>query len=279
MVNPTNPLAKHFRQPAIYLKLPSQGKYYPQGGIDLSIAGDIPVYPMTVKDELTLKTPDALMNGAGMIEVLRSCCPSIRDPWSIPSVDLDAIFIAIRLASYGSNMDITTSCPHCNTSNEHTINLNSLLENLNTASYSESLTVDGLVVKFKPQLYKDVNKLNISAFEQQKLISNIVSAEIDDEEKKRLFDESFRKITELNVGVIIDSIESIFVDGTLVSDQAMIKEFLDNCSRQTYQAIKDQIQKLAEKNAVQPIDVTCAEEDCGKSYKTPLEFDTSNFFA
>ncbi len=279
MVNPSNPLAKHFRQPAIYLKLPSQGKYYPPNGIELSISGDIPVYPMTVKDELTLKTPDALMSGAGMVEVLKSCCPSIKDPLSIPTVDLDAIFIALRLASYGEGMDITTTCPHCKSENEFTVNLSNLLENLNPASYNDSLTVDGLVVKFKPQSYKDINKINLATFEQQKLISNIVSADIADEDKKRLFDESFKKITDLNVSVIIDSIDNIFVDGTIVNDTDMIKEFLDNCSRQTYQAIKDKIQSLAEKNAVPPIDLTCDNEECSKSYKAPLEFDNSNFFA
>ena len=279
MVNPSNPLAKHFRQPAIYLKLPSQGKYYPPNGIELSISGDIPVYPMTVKDELTLKTPDALMSGAGMIEVLKSCCPSIKDPLSIPTVDLDAIFIALRLASYGEGMDITTTCPHCKSENEFTVNLSTLLDDLTPANYNDSLTVDGLVVKFKPQSYKDINKINLATFEQQKLISNIVSADIADEDKKRLFDESFKKITDLNVSVIIDSIDNIFVDGTIVSDAAMIKEFLDNCSRQTYQAIKDKIQSLAEKNAVKPIDLTCDNEDCGKKYQAPLEFDNSNFFA
>ena len=73
MANPAiNPLSGHFRQPAIYLKLPSRGHFYPDNGIDLPVTGDIPVYPMTVRDELTLKTPDALMNGVGVINVIKS---------------------------------------------------------------------------------------------------------------------------------------------------------------------------------------------------------------
>jgi len=279
VVNPNNPLAKHFRQPAIYLKLPSQGRFYPPDGIELSVTGDIPIYPMTVKDELTLKTPDALMNGQGMIDVIQSCCPSIRDVWSIPAVDLDAIFIAIRLASYGQGMDISATCPHCGESNEYTINLTTLLENLTPANYNEGLNVDGLVIKFKPQSYQDVNKLNLATFEQRRLVANVTDAEIPDDEKRRLFDESFKKITDLNVSVLIDSIESIFVDKTLVTDPGMIKEFLDNCSRQTYQAIRDQIQKLAQANSAPPADLTCANEECGKEYQSPLVFDQSNFFA
>lgn len=278
MVNPVNPLAKHFRQPSIYLKLPSQGRFYPQGSIDLSASGEIPIYPMTVKDELTLKTPDALMNGEGMVEVVRSCCPSIKDPWSIPAVDLDVIFIAIRLASYGQGMDITASCPHCGETNEYTIDLNVLLENLTPANYNDTLTVDGLAVKFRPQSYRDVNKLNLATFEQRKLIANVTDADIPDEEKRQLFEESFKKITDLNVSVIVHSIESILVDSTLVTDHQMIKEFLDNCSRQTYQAIKDKIQYLAEKNTAPPADLTCSNDECGKEYQTPMVFDQSNFF-
>lgn len=277
MANATNnPLFKHFRQPAIYLKLPSQGRYYPDGAIDLGVTGDIPVYPMTVKDEITLKTPDALMNGAGMAEVVRSCCPSIKDPWSIPAVDLDAIFVAIRLASYGTGMDITTSCPHCNESNDHTVNLTNVLENIKPADYSEQPVIDNLFFKLKPQSYRDVNKLNIATFEERKLISNIMDSEIEDDEKKRMFDESFKKITDLNVELIISCIESVTVEGNTVTDPGMLREFLDNCSRQTYTDIKDKIQELIDKNKIKQVTLTCNE--CEKTYDTDLVFDQANFF-
>lgn len=278
MENPTaNPLSKHFRQPAIYLKLPSQGKFYPNGSIELSATGDIPVYPMTVKDELTLKTPDALMNGEGMANVIHSCCPAIKDPWVIPAVDLDAIFIAVRLASYGSGMDINTTCPHCKADNESTINLTMLLDNIKpVTNYNYPVTVDNLQFKFKPQSYRDVNKLNIATFEEQRLIQNIVGSDLADEEKKRLFDESFEKITRLNVEMLIASIDSITVEGATVNNTAQIKEFLDNCSRQTYTAIKSSIEKLSTFNRIEPLDLTCGE--CEKTYQSGLVFDQANFF-
>jgi hypothetical protein len=274
----TNPLFKHFRQPAIYLKLPSQGKFYPNGTLTISVTGDIPVYPMTVKDELTLKTPDALMNGEGMASIIRSCCPAITDPWVIPAVDLDAIFIAIRLASYGTAMDFATTCPHCNEEGDHAVNLTNLLEKITPANYNDVVSIDNLTFKFKSQCYKDVNKINIATFEERKLINNVVDSDLSDEEKRHLFDESFKKITQLNVEVLIDSIESITVDGKVVTDFAVLKEFLDNCSLQTYNAIKDKIQSLIEQNKIKPIKLTCTNEACGKDYETNLTFDQSNFF-
>jgi len=280
MEKPTNnPLFKHFRQPAIYLKLPSQGRFYPDGSLQISVTGDIPVYPMTVKDELTLKTPDALMNGEGMAAVIRSCCPTILDPWYIPAVDLDTIFIAIRLASYGTGMDISTTCPKCKEANEHTINLTTVLENVTIADYTEQPKIDGLIFKFKPQSYKDVNKINIASFEERRLVNNVLDSEITDEEKKRLFDISFKKISELNISMIVDCIDSITVEGKTVSDPAMLREFLDNCSRQTYTDIKDKIQEIMNRNKVKPIKVTCTEADCATEYETSIEFDQANFFA
>jgi hypothetical protein len=280
MEKPTNnPLFKHFRQPAIYLKLPSQGRFYPDGSLQLSVTGDIPIYPMTVKDELTLKTPDALMNGEGMAAVIRSCCPTILDPWHIPAVDLDAIFIAIRLASYGTGMDINTTCPKCKEENDHTINLTTVLENVTAADYSEQPNINNLIFKFKPQSYKDVNKINIATFEERRLVNNILDSEIADEDKKKMFDESFKKINDLNISMLIDCIDSITAEGKSVSDPVMIREFLDNCSRQTYTDIKDKIQEIMNHNKVKPVKVVCSNTDCANEYETALEFDQANFFA
>ena len=143
-----NPLAKHFRQPSIYIKLPSNGRFWPEGALDLPVTGQIPVYPMTAKDEITLRTPDALMNGAGVVDVIRSCCPSITDPWKMPSIDVDAVLIAIRIASYGADMDIDTDCPYCKEENTHTVNLNESLNGIRCPDYDQKFAFDNLKIKF-----------------------------------------------------------------------------------------------------------------------------------
>ena len=58
-----NPLMKHFRQPKLYIDLPSKGLFYPQGTLELTEDGKVAVYAMTAKDEIMIKTPDALLNG------------------------------------------------------------------------------------------------------------------------------------------------------------------------------------------------------------------------
>ena len=275
----SNPLVKHFRQPSVYLKLPSGGRFYPDGVLDLSVTGEIPVYPMTVKDELLLKTPDALLNGASIVEMVRSCCPAIKDPTAIPLIDLDPILIAIRLASYGQGMDINSTCTHCASLNEHTIDLRNLLDSLpvinnlqNTADYQD------LVLEFEPQTFADLNQAGLIEFEQQKLINTVSNSEISQEEKQKLFNDSFKRLADLNIDSLVSCIAAVHIkDGEVVRDRAMIKDFLVNTDRQTYDNIHTLVENFVSINAVPPVDLTCNE--CSKSYKVNLEFNQSNFFA
>ena len=79
-----NPLRQYFRQPAIYVRLPSAGQFYPPGALTIPANGEIPVLPMTAIDEITYRTPDALFNGSAVVSVIQSCVPSIKDAWQMP---------------------------------------------------------------------------------------------------------------------------------------------------------------------------------------------------
>jgi hypothetical protein len=279
MANPAdNPLFKHFRQPAVYLKLPSQGQYYTTGSLDLPTTGQIPIYPMTVKDELTLRTPDALLNGSGMIEVIKSCCPNIKDPWVMPAVDVDPVFVAIRLASYGTEMDLDTTCPHCNAENNHALDLRTILDRYKEIDYSRPSFIETLKFKFKPQSYQDINTVSLINYEEQRLITSVVNNdELSEEEKTLKFAESFNKLKKMNIDIIATCIESITTEDEVeVSDRKFIYEFIENSSREVFNELKDKINKLVENNKTQPIPINCGE--CTKEYTTTLEFNQSNFF-
>ena len=274
-----NPLSSHFRQPAIYLRLPSGGKFYPEGTLDISLTGEIPIFPMTIKDEILLKTPDALMNGDGMRDMIASCCPNIKNPWIIPLIDLDSILIAIRLASYGNGMDMTSTCPHCEEENEHTIDLRGVLDNVSPLKeYSESTHLNGLVFKFKPQTYSDLNRVGLISFEQQKLVSVISNSDLPEEDKKERFQEAFDKLTELNISTLVSCIESITTeDGTKVTEAVLIQDFLVNTDRKTYDGVKSLIEKTVGANAMEAVELVCNE--CATPYKVKLEFNQTSFFA
>lgn len=273
-----NPLSGYFRQPAIHIKLPSGGRYYPEGAIDLPLTGEIPVYPMTVRDEVTLKTPDALMNGSGVVEVLNSCCPNILDPWQTPSVDIETLFIAIKIASYGTGMDITSKCPHCGHSQDNTINLTGLLDQVPADRYQETIEARKLKFHFRPPTYHEVNEASKISYQQTRLIEQLMDAALSEEEKRNMFQENFAKLTELNLNTIASGISSIETpEGNRVTNPDHIREFLQNVDRKTYTLVKDHINELVDHHKIKPMQFIC--EECEKDYTSEIIFDQANFFA
>ena len=111
MTENTNPLGKYYRQPQIYIKLPSRAKYYSADVFTPTETGEIPILPMTAKDELAFKTPDAMMTGQATVDVIQSCAPNIKNAWKMVNYDTDTILLAIRIATYGETMDITYTVP------------------------------------------------------------------------------------------------------------------------------------------------------------------------
>jgi hypothetical protein len=156
-INPSeaNPLSKYFRQPKLYIQLPSQGKWYAQGAIDYPENGELPVYSMTAKDELQFKTPDALLNGQATVDVIQSCMPNIKDAWKMPSIDLDVALIAIRLATYGEMMTLTLKTPVTGEEKEMQVDLRQLLDNFANLDYSDTVQMPEMTIKLRPLTYRE----------------------------------------------------------------------------------------------------------------------------
>lgn len=279
MTNSTNPLSKYFRQPQLYLRLPSNGKHYSEGSLELPITKELPIFAMTAKDELVLKTPDALLNGQATVDVIESCVPNIKNAWKIPVIDLDAILIAIRRATYGNRMDLVTLCPHCQRKNEKAINLEILSNKFQQLDFEEIMQVEGLEIYLRPQTYEQINKSNIEKFEQQRILKVVSDESLTEEQKIKQFSIVFNKLIDLSLGQILDSVVAIKMsDGTLVENRAFIVEFLQNCNKEIWNAIKAKLEEIAKTNPVAEIDLTCEHKDCAKDYKSPLTFEMSNFF-
>jgi hypothetical protein len=275
---PQNPLAKHFRQPAIYIKLPSMGQYWPEGSLELTVTGEIPVYPMTARDEITLRTPDALLNGQGVVDIIQSCCPNIKDAWKMPSIDVDAVLLNIRIASYGNRMDFDTMCPKCNEENNFAIELSGLVNQIAMPDYNSIVEVDGLKIKLKPQPYFEVNKTNQITFTEQQILRTINDSTIPDEEKKNKSDDYLKKLIDLNINVCANSTESVTTeDGILVDNPLFIVEFYDMADYKVLKLVQKKLTEINEQVALKPVAVGCT--SCTNKYEVPLNFDYANFFA
>jgi hypothetical protein len=283
MVENSNPLNKYFRQPSIYVSLPS-GTNYPPHVVTPAKTGELGVMPMTAKDEIRFKTPDALMNGQGVVDVIQSCVPDIKDAWQVKSYDLDTILIAIRIATYGETMEISFNVPGVNEQVSHTVNLPAILDQIKSSKVDSHFTLkDGLKITVRPLTYKDMTSTSLQTFQQQKMYTAVQDSQLPDEEKATKFNDAFKRLTELNSSILLKNIDSItMTEGTVITDPNHIKEFVDNANATLIKEIETNLTNLRAQGAVKPLKLKATEEQIKKgapaTYEVPVTFDTANFF-
>jgi hypothetical protein len=276
MTQSSNPLKQFFRQPVIYLRLPSNGEFWPEGSLAMPANRELPVYPMTAIDEITYRTPDALYNGQAVINVIQSCIPNIRDAWGMPAVDTNAILVAIRIASYGHELELSTKCPSCETESEYGVDLRSVLDGVHPPEFNKPAVFGDLEINFRPMNYKTQNDTNQVQFEQQQQIQAIQYSDITDDEKIAALNASLKKITELTIDALKWSIASIRTPSALVTEPEYIQEFLTNCDSKIYNQIRDRIIALRQDSELKPLHIQC--NNCQHEYKQELSLDQTSFF-
>jgi hypothetical protein len=272
-----NPLTQYFRQPAVYIKLPSNGKYYAEGAIAMPPNQELPVYPMTAIDEITYRTPDALFNGNAVVNVIKSCVPAIRDPWSIPAMDVDTILVAIRMASYGTTMEISTTCPHCKNEADYGIDLRQTLDSMRAPDYSKPVVDGDLEIYFKPMSYRNLNENNQRQFEEQKILQVLPVTDMPDEQRMSTLSAALMKLTEITVSALAQSISAVKTPSALVSEPEYIEDMLKNCDRRLFGKIRDHIIETKLNAEIQPLKIVCGE--CTKDYLQAITLDMTSFFA
>lgn len=272
-----NPLKQYFRRPSIYLKLPSNGVGYAPGIINMPETGELPVYPMTAIDEITVRTPDALFNGVAVVNLIKSCIPDINDPWQITSQDLDAVLIAIKSAANGNEMEIVTTCPSCSEDAKYDVNLVAVLSTLKAADYTAEYPLNDLKFKFRPLNYKDMQEINTTQFEFQRVLNAISeSADISEDERVERSKEALKNITEITMRTLATTIEYIKTPTVFVDDTNYILDFLRNCDRNTFSLLRDHVANLRSSTEIKPLDVRCIH--CSHEYKQPFTLNMSDFF-
>ena len=279
----TNPLTMYMRQPKIYIRLPSNGEYWPQGALDISETGEYAVYSMTAKDDLALKVPDALMNGQAVVDVIQSCVPAVKNAWACPNLDLDILLIAIRLATYGEMM--TTPIKISDLEVEYQVDLRVVMDNLqNQITWDPIVPINSeLTVFVKPLTYKNISQAAIQAFETQKIMDVVNDKTMSDEQKIALFKESFGKMSQATLSTIIDSIDRIESAHGTTAELVHIKEFVDNIDKEIYSKIETHLTDLRNRNSIKPMRVAVTDEMkerglTGETLEVPITFDPSNFF-
>jgi hypothetical protein len=273
----SNPLSQYFRQPAIFIRLPSQGKFYPTNAIDHTVNGEYPVLPMTTMDEITYRTPDALFNGQAVCTVIESCIPNIKDAWAVPNVDLDTMLVAIRIATYGNDLDINSTCPNCETETEYTMNLTQILSSIQGMDYSQSLNIGDLEIYFQPLSYKQMNENSLTQFEEQRALQSLTEMDPENNERVKQLADVLKKINNITTKALSQSISLVKTPNAQVSNEQHIAEWLGNCDRNMFGQIRDFIIANKQKSELQPMHIQCT--NCNHEYDQPFTLNMTDFFA
>lgn len=269
-----NPLQQFYRQPKIYIQLPSKGQYYPEGTL-VGDAENVPIFAMTGMDELIMKTPDALFNGVASVKLMESCCPYIKDGTVVPSIDVDTILAAIRVATFGDTMSITHTCTACDAFSDYEIPTQVIIEHYGHLSFNNRKVIGDLTILFRPLSYGEMTAFNIENFTLQKMLLQLSKTAEYDERQQHLTD-IYKKLSMVQAAIFVKSIESIQFGDTVVNDPLHISEWLSNCDSDYYNEIKSHLEANKEIWSVPKTKVKCME--CGNEDLVDVVLDQSHFF-
>jgi len=272
----SNPLSQYFRQPAVYVQLPSEGKFYPETALQRSENNEYAVLPMTTMDEITYRTPDALFNGSAVVSVIQSCIPDIKNAWDMPSVDIDKVLVAIRIATYGHELDIETKCPSCENEDSFEVDLRSILDQINSADFSKPLTTGDLEIYFKPMSYKQINDNGMVQYEEQRMLQMLQDESIDEQQKMTRMSEVLKKMSVVTTEALASNIAMVKTPQAQVTDSKHIAEWLGNCDRKMFSTIRDHIVSFKSASEIQPLTIECT--NCSHKYEQSITLNMTTFF-
>ena len=280
MSNTPNPLSEYFRSPKLYVKLPTGGMFYEKDVVEYPESGELPVFPMTAKDELIMKNPDALLNGEAVCQLVSSCVPNVKNPRQMISNDIDALLIAIQGATNGDDIEVTAECPDCNQAVTGIASAEGALETMVTLEESYTVTTSqGLEIEVKPFKYENTIKAGIASFQSTRSLQ-AMSELPDDIDRLKVFNESFMKMADMNYKLILDAVHSITIvkgkEKSKITNREHIKEFLDNCTSEVGKSVEESVSEINKIGIQKSMMFEC--EECEKEFEAAVSFDPVNFF-
>lgn len=277
-----NPLQKYFRQPNLYLRIPTLGRWYDQSAVELTPESEIPVYGLTAIDEIMLNTPDAMLNGKALEGVISHTAPNIRDVKKLLIPDLEAIFVAIKIATNQGKIDLDRTCVSCKHENTFEINCQHLLDTMSYVDDGDSVVNfdDNLVVHVKPYSF-EMRQLFLQREYQEEMALKALGSKdenLSEFDRARILAESVERLSRITFDLVSKSIEKIVIakENITVTDSAHISEWLVSINKSQADAVITAVDNLNKIGVQKKIKAQCV--SCGHSWDEELSFDPISFF-
>lgn len=277
-----NPLSQYFRRPGTYISLPTGGRFY-KIPPKMSDTNELAVYPMTAKDELILKNPDALLNGEALKQVISSVCPDIANVNEIPSPDIDAILVAMRMVSYGDEMelDVKHNCEKSAGKGQHVIvSLGGILSTNKLVADGKGTVIlaSGIKVQLRPYtLEAQSHLLRIQFTTMRQLQAAEANDKISIDQKAAIANKGYDELVELSQEILSKSIISVTLpDNVEVTNAAHIFDWVKNLDRSSAERLDNELKSFGEYGITRELDIKC--DYCEENFKTDMLFDPTSFF-
>jgi hypothetical protein len=273
----TKTLQDFYRHKEIYIKLPTEGKWY-TSQTNLNDQNEIGIKPMSFKDEMLLNIPDSVYNGESLFEILKSILPDMENPYEILMPDVDVVLLASRINSNEGEMSVDATCTHCKTQEQYNIKIINILNQIKTINRIEIELDNGLIISFKPNSLRSVTTNQIKITEMSSILSTF-NKDDDKEKQHKLFSESLEKTAAANLVLIADTIEYVLLpSGDKITDLQAILDWISNSDSNTVKKLQNMSNQINQNGLNKNFKFECSNEQCGKEFTSPVEFNPTFFF-
>lgn len=277
-----NPLSQYFRQATTYVKLPTKGLWYQDGSVNLTVDGEVAVYPLSAIDDIMLNTPDAMLNGQALEKVIKNCVPDVKNIKNLLIPDLETIFVGIKSASNNGKFELDRKCPKCNYENTYEMLCNGILSTLEYINEADTQVKfdDQLIIWVKPYTFEMRQMFIKREFEEERLLRSIDESNktVDELTKAKILAESVGRISEITFELVSRSVEKIYMvqKDTYVTDKKFINEWLTSISKTQADIVIDAVNKLNAVGVSKQFNAVCT--SCNHEWEETMNFDPSSFF-
>lgn len=257
---PVNPLMTRIQMPGETFPLPSGGLFYKDGELDETVKNaEVHVHPMTAIDEITIKTPDLLFSGEAVKQVFSRCIPQIRDVDGMLAKDVDYLLVCLRKVSYGDELRLEHK-HNCENAQSHTYSI----DISNFIRSAKRIDPTSITTKFVAKM-PNQQTVHMQPIRYREFIRVM---QMNDP------NEMIDPVTVRDQ--MLESVSNIIVSVDEVTDNGMIREWLNSVTPQFLKAINDNIDKTLEWGPEFETQVKCA--DCSQPTKIVAPLNPLYFF-
>ena len=273
----TKTLQDFYRHKEIYIKLPTEGKWY-TSQTNLNDQNEIGIRPLSFKDEMLLSIPDSIYNGQSLFEILKSILPDMENPYEILMPDVDVVLLASRINSNEGELSAEATCTHCGTQEQYNIKIVNVLNQIKVINPIELELDNGLIISFKPNSLRSVTTNQIKITEMSSILSTF-NKDDDKETQHKLVSESLEKTAAANLVLIADTIEYVLLpSGDKITDLQAILDWISNSDSNTVKKLQNMSNQINQNGLNKNFKFECSNEQCGKEFTSPVEFNPTFFF-